>query len=199
MLAATRSSTGSLEVVAAWDATSEAMAALEAYSRRAMEDSDARAAAEADGTGRSPGRSGLRQQRRRQALGKKRTTAEQVLEEVHRIAKERARGLTLDTSILELGLDSLERMEILAAIEERSAAGFPEEIAAAIGDLPRRGRRRRESSPQTKTDEADSGPTSPPEDYRFDRFKEYITLKQNLEMLEASGLGQSRTSTSISA
>ena len=51
-----------------------------------------------------------------------------MLEEVHRIAKERARGLTLDTSILELGLDSLERMEILAAIEERFGGRFPEEM-----------------------------------------------------------------------
>ena len=29
----------------------------------------------------------------------------------------------------------------------------------------------------------------PPEDYRFDRYPEYIKLKQNLEMLESTGLG----------
>ncbi|HEX3869683.1 MAG TPA: AMP-binding protein, partial [Pirellulales bacterium] len=57
--------------------------------------------------------------------GKKRSTADQVLEAVQRIAKERARGLTLDTNITELGLDSLERMEILAALEERFGGRFP--------------------------------------------------------------------------
>ncbi|MGH7135551.1 MAG: phosphopantetheine-binding protein, partial [Pirellulales bacterium] len=56
------------------------------------------------------------------------TVAEQVLDEVHRIAKERARGLSLDSSIVELGLDSLERMEMLASLEERFGGRFPEEV-----------------------------------------------------------------------
>jgi 8-amino-7-oxononanoate synthase/acyl carrier protein len=151
-----------------------------------MEDSEARAAAEASETIPAPvapvssNGSGK--------LGRKRSTAEQVLEEVHRIAKERARGLTLDTSILELGLDSLERMEILAAIEERFGGRFPEEMLPQL-ETCRDVVDAVENHLQSKTEEADSGPDIAPEDYRFDRFKEYITLKQNLEMLEASGLG----------
>ncbi|MBQ3389163.1 MAG: aminotransferase class I/II-fold pyridoxal phosphate-dependent enzyme [Thermoguttaceae bacterium] len=55
-------------------------------------------------------------------------TVKTVLEEVHRIAKERARGATLDTDITELGLDSLERMEILASLEDKFGGQFPEAI-----------------------------------------------------------------------
>ncbi|MDO5308432.1 MAG: aminotransferase class I/II-fold pyridoxal phosphate-dependent enzyme [Planctomycetia bacterium] len=55
-----------------------------------------------------------------------------VLEEVYRVAKERARNLTIDSDITELGLDSLERMEILAAIEDRFGGQFPEHILSTL-------------------------------------------------------------------
>ena len=58
--------------------------------------------------------------------GKTKGVAELVLQEVRKIARERAANITLDSSILELGLDSLERMEILAALEERFGGRFPE-------------------------------------------------------------------------
>ncbi|MDO4586427.1 MAG: aminotransferase class I/II-fold pyridoxal phosphate-dependent enzyme [Planctomycetia bacterium] len=59
-------------------------------------------------------------------------TAKMVLEEVYRIGKERARNLTLDTDITELGLDSLERMEILASLEDRFGGQFPEQILPTL-------------------------------------------------------------------
>ncbi len=62
------------------------------------------------------------------AGGKKGKLTELVLEEIHRVAKERAAGLTLDSPIIETGLDSLERMEILASLEERFGGRFPPEI-----------------------------------------------------------------------
>ena len=51
-----------------------------------------------------------------------------MLEEIHRVAKERDAGLTLDSPIVETGLDSLERMEILASLEERFGGRFPPEL-----------------------------------------------------------------------
>ena len=63
--------------------------------------------------------------RRRRRKGK---TAELVIEEIRRVAKERADGMTLDSPIVETGLDSLERMEILASLEERFGGRFPPEI-----------------------------------------------------------------------
>ncbi|MFM8735719.1 MAG: aminotransferase class I/II-fold pyridoxal phosphate-dependent enzyme, partial [Pirellulales bacterium] len=55
-----------------------------------------------------------------------------VFDHVRRIAKERAGTLTLDTNIVELGLDSLERMEIVASLEEAFGARFPEQVLPQI-------------------------------------------------------------------
>ena len=118
------------------------------------------------------------------------TVAEQVLDEVQRIAKERARGLSLDSSIVELGLDSLERMEILASLEERFGGRFPEEVVPQLETC-------REVVEAVEKylgggeagAEPPAGDRIPPEHYRFDRYPEYLRLKQNLEMLQHSGVG----------
>ncbi len=55
-----------------------------------------------------------------------------VFDHVRRVAKERAGTLTLDTNIVELGLDSLERMEIVASLEEAFGARFPEQVLPLI-------------------------------------------------------------------
>jgi len=39
-----------------------------------------------------------------------------VMKQVEAVAKERAQGLTLDSNIVELGLDSLERMDVIGRI-----------------------------------------------------------------------------------
>ena len=54
--------------------------------------------------------------------------AQIVIEEIRRVAKDRANGMTLDSPIAESGMDSLERMEILATLEERFGGRFPPEI-----------------------------------------------------------------------
>ena len=116
--------------------------------------------------------------------------AQQVLEEVQRIAKERAKGLTLDSSIVELGLDSLERMEILASLEERFGGRFPEEI------LPQLETCREVVEAVEKHlgggDGAGGGDKEdgiPPEHYRFDRYPEYLRLKHSFDTLEKQGVG----------
>ena len=114
-----------------------------------------------------------------------------VVEEIRRVAKERADGMTLDSPIVETGMDSLERMEILASLEEKFGGRFPEEIlpdlettrqlVAAVekylGTEPR--------PPSVRPADAEI----PPATYRFDQFPEYVKLRENLDMLEASGLG----------
>ncbi|MFM9057984.1 MAG: aminotransferase class I/II-fold pyridoxal phosphate-dependent enzyme [Planctomycetaceae bacterium] len=55
-----------------------------------------------------------------------------VFEHVRRVAKERAGDLSLDTNIVELGLDSLERMEIVAGLEEAFGGRFPEQVLPVI-------------------------------------------------------------------
>ncbi|MCA9248975.1 MAG: AMP-binding protein, partial [Planctomycetales bacterium] len=55
-------------------------------------------------------------------------TAQIVYQCVRKVAKERAGELDLETNIVELGLDSLERMEIVASLEETFGGRFPEEV-----------------------------------------------------------------------
>ncbi len=114
-----------------------------------------------------------------------------VIEEIRRVAKERANGLTLDTPIVESGMDSLERMEILSSLEEKFGGRFPEEIlpdlettrelVAAVekylGTEPR---------PQ-KAKSANA--EIPPANYQFDKFPEYLLLREKLDMLATTGLG----------
>ena len=59
-------------------------------------------------------------------------TAEIVLDVVRSIGKDRTVGLELDSSIVELGLDSLERMEIVAALEDHFGGRLPDEVIAEI-------------------------------------------------------------------
>ena len=55
-----------------------------------------------------------------------------VFKQVRLIAKERAGNLTLDSNIVELGLDSLERMEIVTGLEETFGGRFPEQVLPQI-------------------------------------------------------------------
>lgn len=59
-------------------------------------------------------------------------TAEIVLECVRQVAKERAKDMRLDQPIVEMGLDSLERMEIVASIEDAFDARFPEHVLSEM-------------------------------------------------------------------
>jgi 8-amino-7-oxononanoate synthase len=114
-----------------------------------------------------------------------------VLEEIIRVARDRARGMTLDSPIVETGMDSLERMEIVASLEERFGGRFPEEVlpemettrqvvAAVIKYL---GSEPREKSARPAELEI------PGAFYRFDQFPEYLRLRQNLDLMEHSELG----------
>jgi 8-amino-7-oxononanoate synthase len=114
-----------------------------------------------------------------------------VLEEVRVVARERANGLTLDTSILGIGLDSLERMEILSGIEQRFGGRFPENIYPELEtcrDVVAAVENYLGSEPRAKTlrtAEADI----PAENYRVARFPEYLQLRERLNLIVRSGVG----------
>ncbi len=113
-----------------------------------------------------------------------------VMQHVKSVARERAKEVYPHTSIVELGLDSLERMEIINQLEEAFGGQLPEdvlpeietcqEVADAIikhlgaRSADQRGRHRFESIP--------------PENYRFDRMTEYLQLKRNMSLLQSTGL-----------
>jgi 8-amino-7-oxononanoate synthase len=117
-------------------------------------------------------------------------TIDTVMDHVRRVAKERAVGLTPDANIVQLGLDSLERVEILASLQETYGGRLPDEVlpdietcrevAAAIERYLGTERRHRKSIP---TDQP-----IPPEYYRFDRYPEYVQLRQTVARVAAAGL-----------
>jgi 8-amino-7-oxononanoate synthase len=127
--------------------------------------------------------------------GKKMETAQIVEEEIRRVAKERANGMTLDSAIAESGMDSLERMEILATLEERFGGRFPPEI------LPELETTRQVIAAVEKYLGAEpritAGQGGAPavvaevstETCHFDQFPEYRQLRQRLDMLVGLGLG----------
>ncbi len=123
----------------------------------------------------------------RGVAARKRVT-EVVLQEIHRVGRERVAGLTLDMPIVASGLDSLERMEILAGLEERFGGRFPEDIlpdletvhdvVAAVEKYLGTEVRKRKASPAE----------IPSEHYRIEEFPECVRMKQNLGMLDLTGL-----------
>ncbi len=112
-----------------------------------------------------------------------------VLEEVRRIAKDRAAELDLDSTISELGLDSLERMEILASLEERFGGRFPEDVMPELETC----RQVLEAvelylgSGQKKAQHLETA-NIPAENYNFDKFPEIVKLKEAIDLLKESGL-----------
>jgi len=115
---------------------------------------------------------------------------EAVLQEVRTVAKDRAAGLTLDSRITEMGLDSLERMEILSALEERFGGRFPEAILPDL-ETARQVVEAVEtylgSEPQARRFAA-AGVEIPEETYRIAQFPEYVQLRRTLDTAEAMGL-----------
>jgi 8-amino-7-oxononanoate synthase/acyl carrier protein len=114
--------------------------------------------------------------------------AQAVMAEVRRIGKERAAAVSLDSNIGDLGLDSLERMEILAALEERFGGRFPEDVLPELETCRQvleaaevylgSGAKRERKAPAEV----------PSANYRFDKLPEYLKLKESLNLLDEVGL-----------
>ena len=120
-----------------------------------------------------------------------RRLTEVVLEQVRLIARERADELTLDTPITEIGLDSLERMEILAALEERFGGRFPEDVLTQLDTC-----RQVVEAVEKYLGVEQHNEVPRPEDYKTPKeycsiaeFPEYVRLRERLALAAASGVG----------
>jgi 8-amino-7-oxononanoate synthase len=137
---------------------------------------------------------GPRALERRPSSADGRSTEEIVFDLVREVARERApRKLTLDTSILDLGLDSLERMEIVASIQETFGGRFPEDI---LPDLETCGQVvdavhhylggravLRETLRAAPLGDGAAGSNAD-----IAQFAEYLQLRQNMTLLESAGV-----------
>ncbi|MBN2024714.1 MAG: aminotransferase class I/II-fold pyridoxal phosphate-dependent enzyme [Pirellulales bacterium] len=192
---------GSLNVVARWQ-LAEGELAIVPGAKRATPRADGAASEAAPAPGETPPR---RQPETETAApaevaGAGRGAAEPALdasgvigvvfEEVRRVARERATGLSLDSDITELGLDSLERMEIVASLEERFGGRFPEEILPEMMTC-RQVVEAVEMYLGTRPRPRHAAPADveiPPENYRVELFPEYVQLRQSLDLAEMMGL-----------
>lgn len=122
-----------------------------------------------------------------------------VTDAIRAVAQERAKQLDLDTNIvLDLGLDSLERMQIVHSLEQTFDGRFPEhvlpeietvrEVAVAIARYLGKKRIRRDLVPtETGLKPADSRKVEE-EDYCFDQLPEYRRLKRTQAQFELTGV-----------
>ena len=109
---------------------------------------------------------------------------ETVYRHVNSIAKERATELTPASNIVELGLDSLERMEIISSLEGEFGGQFPEEILLEIETVQQVS----EAIVEHMLSEKATLDEVPAEHYRFDRMIEYVQLQRNKQLLESTGV-----------
>ena len=128
--------------------------------------------------------------------------AEMVISQVRAVAKERAGNLTVDSNIAaDLGLDSLERMEIASSLEQIYGGRLPEEVLQEtetvrdvamaiqkyIGVEPRpstrRGGQGDDEFPQRPVDYKPQ-----PSDYEFSEFPEYRRLQAQKKILADAGM-----------
>lgn len=119
-----------------------------------------------------------------------RRTADIVYEHVRAVAQERAGNLTLETSIVELGLDSLERIEIANRIEEAFGGRFPEDVMAEMetcGQVVAAVETYLGATPRGKP-ERPLDFSVPTEHYQFGEFAEYRQLKQQMQQLRSMGV-----------
>lgn len=125
-----------------------------------------------------------------QRSGRSLEIAEIVYEKVREIGRERVGELNWDTNIVDLGLDSLERVEIIAALEETFGGRFPEQVLPVMetcGEVVEAIEEHMGGQIKGKPPR----PTSyivPEEDHVFEKSAEYCRLQENLKSVEETGL-----------
>ena len=123
--------------------------------------------------------------------------ADVVMHHVREIAKERAKGMTLDSNIVEMGMDSLERLQIAHSLEEAFGGRFPEEVLSEIETcrevtlavqkyIGTEARVQDLSSVVAKSSRPKRDVQ--PADYQFAEMPEYKKLQQQATLLSFTGI-----------
>lgn len=115
------------------------------------------------------------------------SVATDVWNAVQAVAKERASNLSLDSNLDELGLDSLERVELLAALESKLGGRFPVQVLPQLTtcrDLVEAATRYLGAAAPTPEVHREIAQ----EDYQFECSPEFVRLKQTFASLEQAGI-----------
>lgn len=121
-----------------------------------------------------------------------------VLERVRAVARERATNLSLDTNLIaDLGLDSLERLEVAYSLERTFGGRLPEHVLQRIEtvrdislaiDEHRGPRARRASEGRSVEPREPAVRPQPAIEFRFSDLPEYARLRDSLGTLPEHGL-----------
>lgn len=126
------------------------------------------------------------------ALEQASSVEQTVLEVIAGVAKDRAATLQPNSSLVELGFDSLERMEIVAALEDRFGGRFAEETLTGLdtpAEIARAVDQHLVPPSGHQAQAADQPPVEiSPADYDFAQSPEYRSFTQTLRQPERAGL-----------
>lgn len=114
--------------------------------------------------------------------------AEIVLEEVRKIARERAEGLTLRSTFSDIGMDSLERIELQAALEDRFGGRMPEDVGPELESMDEVVDAVQQYLGAAQARKKVALEDIPAECFQFDQHPEYERLEASLGLLEQIGL-----------
>ena len=194
---------GTLSVVASWTAETGRVEVAESVRRRRedddsiswVEEGDVSDVAELDGE--SPAVSARVHEAVPPAAvpaqarsGRSLEIAEIVFAKVREIGRERVGDLNWDTNIVELGLDSLERVEIIAALEDTFGGRFPEQILPIMetcGEVVEAIEEHMGGELKGKAPRPGNY-IVPEEDYVFEKGAEYCRLQENKQFIADTGL-----------
>ncbi|HEY1067487.1 MAG TPA: AMP-binding protein, partial [Pirellulales bacterium] len=115
---------------------------------------------------------------------------EVVYAKVREIGRERVGELDWDTNIVELGLDSLERMEIVASLEEAFGGRFPDSILPSMetcGEVVEAIEQFMGGELKVRTG-APAAYEVAEEDYQFAKSAEYLRLQENFKLTTQHGM-----------
>lgn len=116
--------------------------------------------------------------------------ADIVYQQVRNIGRERVGELNWDTNIVELGLDSLERMDIVHALEEMFGGRFPEAVMQEMetcGQVVEAIQTHMGGGLVKAKTERPKQVVIAEEDHVFTKSAEYLMLQKNLEMTKKPG------------
>ncbi|WP_428305654.1 aminotransferase class I/II-fold pyridoxal phosphate-dependent enzyme [Lacipirellula sp.] len=115
---------------------------------------------------------------------------EVVYAKVREIGRERVGALDWDTNIVELGLDSLERMEIVASLEEAFGGRFPDSVLPSMetcGEVVEAIEQFMGGELKVRTG-APAAYEVAEEDYQFAKCAEYLRLQENFKLTTQHGM-----------
>lgn len=117
-----------------------------------------------------------------------------VLEHVRRLVRHRAEEITLETSISELGLDSLQRMELITALESHLGGKLPAEVLPELETFRDVVRAAERFLGRHRVGVQPPGEGRPQRSSR-EELAEYDRLCERLKLIRAAGLGHWQTPT----